>query len=642
MTDDLAAGRKAYAEHRWADAYASLSAADRSSPLGGEDLEHQADAARWSRHFDQLLDLLERAETAYARASDHRGAARLALALAREHHQRCDMAVAAGWLGRASTLLAEDTECAEYGLLSWMKGRVMSDLGEREEWRDLAAQVVEMGRRLGLPDLEGLGLLEQGHGLIVDGRAAEGLALIDEANALAATGALELMNAGTIYCSTINACRNIGDWRRAGEWTDAATRWCERQAVTGFPGLCRFHRAEVRRLRGALDEAEADALEACDELMASAPRYAAWAFHELGEIRRRRGDSARATEAFRQASELGFDPQPGLALLRLDEGHPDVALQAVSNALADPSGLIQEQRGFLLPAQVTIALVAGARDVAAAAASAITALAEDTATSGLAASAAGARGQVALAEGRVDDAIGELLRCVTRWSELGAPYEAAQAKVELARAYEAAGRHDDGIMELESARAVFDRIGATKLAADLTSRLSAGSPAGRPTLTFMFTDIVGSTKLVEALGDQAWDALLTWHDRTLRSAFDQFAGVEIKQEGDGFFVAFEDATAAVDAACTVQRRLADHRREHGFAVPVRIGLHTTEATERHGDYGGKGVHETARISASAGPGEVVASQATLAAAGRRFSVGDERSLTLRGLSVPLTVATVRW
>jgi class 3 adenylate cyclase len=642
MTDDLVAGREAYAEHRWADAHAHLSVADGSVELGGDDLERLADAARWSRHFDQLLDLLERAETAYARGADHRGAARVALALAREHYQRGDRAVASGWLGRASTLLAEDTECAEYGLMSWMMGRAMSDIGNHEACRDLAAQVVEMGRRLGLPDLEGLGLLEQGHGLIVDGRAAEGLAMIDEANALAATGALDLMNAGTIYCSTINACRNLGDWRRAGEWTDAATRWCERQAVTGFPGLCRFHRAEVRRLRGALDEAENDALEACDELLVSAPIYAAWAFHELGEIRRRRGDRAGATEAFRRASELGFDPQPGLALLRLDEGQPDVALQAVSNALADPSGLIQEQRGFLLPAQVTIALAAGALDVAVAAASALTALDEAAATSALAASAAGARGQVALAEGRVDDATSELRRCVARWAELGAPYEAAQAKVELARAYEAAGRRDDGVMELESARAAFERIGATKSATDLASRLSAGAPAARTTRTFMFTDIVGSTKLVEALGDEVWDALLTWHDRTLRSVFEQFAGEEVKHEGDGFFVAFDDSMDAVEAARTIQRQLADHRREHGFAVQVRIGLHTTEATERQGDYGGKGVHETARIAAAAEAGEIVASQAALVAAAGRFPVEDERALTLRGLSDPLTVATVQW
>jgi class 3 adenylate cyclase len=493
-----------------------------------------------------------------------------------------------------------------------------------------------------MPDLEGLGLLEQGHGLIIDGRAAEGLALIDEANALAATGALELMNAGTIYCSTINACRNIGDWRRAGEWTDAATRWCERQAVTGFPGLCRFHRAEVRRLRGALDEAETDALEACEELMASAPIYAAWAFHELGEIRRRRGDRTGAIDAFRRASELGFDPQPGLALLRLDEGQADVALQAVSNALADQSGLIQEQRGLLLPAQVTIALAAGAPDVAVAATSALTALEEAAGTPALAASGAGARGQVALAEGRLDEATSELRRCVTRWAELGAPYEAARAKVDLARAYEAAGRQDDATMELESARAAFERTGATRAAADVSHRLAAGAPAARPVRTFMFTDIVGSTKLVEALGDEAWDALLTWHDRTLRSVFEQFAGVEIKHEGDGFFVAFDDSAGAVEAACSIQRRLADHRREHGFAVNVRIGLHTTEATERHGDYGGKGVHETARIAASAGPGEIVASQAALAVTRGRFSVEDERSLNLRGLSVPLTVATVRW
>jgi class 3 adenylate cyclase len=642
VADDLVAGRRAYVEHRWADAYAHLSVADRSSPLDPTDLERLADAARWSRRFDDLLDLLERAESAYAAAGDHRGAARLALALARDHFERCDRAVASGWLGRASTLLTDDTDCLEYGLLTWMMGRAMSDTGNLEACRDLGARVVELGRRLDAPDLQGLGLLEQGHVLIVEGRPVDGMALIDEANALAASGSLTLMTAGTIYCSTIFACRNLGDWQRAGEWTDAATRWCERQSVSGFPGLCRLHRAEVRRLRGALDEAEKDAMEACEELMASGPRYAAWAFHEVGEIRRRRGDLTGATEAFRQASSLGLDPQPGLALLRLDQGRPGLALQAVSQALSDGSGFVQEQRSFLLPAQVTIALAAGDPDTARTAASELTSLAEAAATTALAASAGGARGQVALYDGRIDDALPELRRCVGCWCEIDAPYETAQAKVVLGRAYEAAGRHDDGIMELDAALACFERIGATRAAAELSARLSSGAPGARQTRTFMFTDIVGSTKLVEALGDEAWDALLTWHDRTLRSVFEQSGGVEIKHEGDGFFVAYDDTAGALDAACAIQRRLAEHRREHGFALEVRIGLHTAEATERGGDYGGKGVHETARIAATGGPGEIVASREALAAAADRFAVDDERSVTLRGLSAPLTVATVRW
>jgi class 3 adenylate cyclase len=642
MTDDLAAGREAYVEHRWVEAYDRLARAHRSSPLVGEDLERLADAARWSRHFDQLLDLLERAQTAYAATGDHRGAGRLALALAREHYQRGDQAVASGWMGRAASLLADDTDCFEYGLLEWMMSRVMSDSGDIEGYRDLAVRVAELGRRLGASDLEGLGRLEQGHALIIEGRPVEGLALIDEANALAAGGSLTLMAAGTIYCSTIFACRNLGDWRRAGEWTDAATRWCERQSVSGFPGLCRFHRAEVRRLRGALDQAETDAIEACEELMGSGPRFAAWAYQELGEIRRRRGDLVGAATAFRQASELGFDPQPGLALLRLDQHQPDVALQAISQALADQSGLVQEQRGFLLPAQVTIALAAGDIDTARAAGSALTALAGASPTSSRAASAAGARGQLALGEGRVEEAVPQLRQCVGLWAELDAPYEAAEAKVLLARAYEASGRHDDGMMELETALACFERIGASKAAAELSARLSFGTPGSRLTRAFMFTDIVGSTKLVEALGDESWDALLTWHDRTLRSVFEQFAGVEIKHEGDGFFVAFDDTARGLEAACAIQRRLADHRREQGFAVQVRIGLHTTEATERNGDYAGKGVHETARIAASAGPGEIVASREALAAAGDDFAVDDERPITLRGLSAPVTVATVRW
>ena len=144
---------------------------------------------------------------------------------------------------------------------------------------------------------------------------------------------LDLWTTGQIFCSTIFACRNRGDWGRAGEWSVASLRWCERQSLSGFPGLCRFHRAEVMRFRGELDRAERDASEAVDELLLAAPRWAAWGLHQRGEIRRRRGDLKGALESFRRAAELGFDPQPGLALLRLEEGKPTDARRAIVEAL---------------------------------------------------------------------------------------------------------------------------------------------------------------------------------------------------------------------------------------------------------------------------------------------------------------------
>lgn len=158
----------------------------------------------------------------------------------------------------------------------------------------------------------------------------------------------------------------------------------------------------------------------------------------------------------------------------------------------------------------------------------------------------------------------------------------------------------------------------------------------------MFTDIVGSARLVEMLGDEQWESLLAWHDRTLREWFLPCGGEEIKHEGDGFFVAFADADKALDCACSIQRSLHDHRRDHGFAPRVRIGVHATEATDRGGDYSGRGVHATARIAAAAGGDEIVASRVAIDAAGPGFRIRDERSLELRGLEEPVTVATVDW
>lgn len=158
----------------------------------------------------------------------------------------------------------------------------------------------------------------------------------------------------------------------------------------------------------------------------------------------------------------------------------------------------------------------------------------------------------------------------------------------------------------------------------------------------MFTDIVDSTRLVEMLGDEQWESLLAWHDRTLRRCFQAGAGEEVKHEGDGFFVAFAEPESALECACSIQRSLRDHRRDHGFAPRVRIGVHATEATDRGGDYGGRGVHTTARIAQAAGPGEVVASRETLQAARSVFRALDERPLDLKGLAEPVTVATVDW
>lgn len=181
-------------------------------------------------------------------------------------------------------------------------------------------------------------------------------------------------------------------------------------------------------------------------------------------------------------------------------------------------------------------------------------------------------------------------------------------------------------------------------AAELAKQIAAGNRVQRTRRvhTFMFTDIVDSTRLVDVLGDEAWDDLVSWHDRTLRSLFSEHGGEEVDHSGDGFFVAFPQADNALECARAIQRTLAEHRRDHGFGPNLRIGIHTTEANERGGNFIGKGVHVAARVGADASGGEILASRATLEASRASTPTSSPRSVELKGLSDPLEVVTIDW
>jgi class 3 adenylate cyclase len=158
--------------------------------------------------------------------------------------------------------------------------------------------------------------------------------------------------------------------------------------------------------------------------------------------------------------------------------------------------------------------------------------------------------------------------------------------------------------------------------------------------TFMFTDIVKSTNLIEVLGDEAWEALQHWHDETLRSIFAAHQGEEVSALGDGFFVSFDSPDEALACAVAIERRLAEQRQAQGFAPQVRIGVHATGATQVGRNFTGRGVHEAARIGALADGGEILASRST--AAGSRFPASEPRTVSLRGVSEPVEIVSVEW
>ncbi|MBI2155027.1 MAG: hypothetical protein HYU24_15200 [Candidatus Rokubacteria bacterium] len=642
----LVAGRDALRRHAWGEAFEQLRAADAAGPLSPEDLEPLAEAAQWIGRLDDCIAARERAHAGYLERGHPRRAGFLALLLAHDHFAKGQGSLATGWLRRAERLLEPERDSVEYGHLLRAQGLMAKD---PDEALAHARAAHDIATRSGDRDLAALELQEQGRLLVAKGEVAEGLALLEEATVAAVSGELSPFTTGIIYCNAIDVCRRLADYRRAGEWTDAAERWCERQGILGFPGACRVYRAGILRLRGAWADAVCEAAHACEELRPYNVSVTAEAFYELGEIRLRLGDLAAAEEAFRQAHELGRDPQPGLALLRLAEGKVEAARTAIRSALADDSrdrlGRVQ-----LLPAQVEIALAAEEPEVARAAADELEAIAGVYRSPALEAVAACARGLVQLATGD-DAAARRSLRAGCRiWQQLEAPYEMARARTWLAAAHRAGGDPETATLELEAARASFERLGAAldaarvmeMLAGETPARAAGPEPGRAQTRTFMFTDIVRSTQLIEAIGDEAWADLVGWHDRTLRALFASHGGEEVDHAGDGFFVAFPTAGPALACSVAIQQTLVEHRRRQGFAPQVRIGLHAAPAQRQGRAYRGKGVHIAARIGAIAEPGEILVTRDTVAARPPGVTLSAPRAVVLKGLSEPLEVVSVAW
>jgi class 3 adenylate cyclase len=642
--DTLERAREALEAHAWQDAYEDLASVAAREDLDGENLERLAEAAWWSAHPAESIDAFERAYAAYVAEGNPRRAAFAALRLVFEHADRIELALSNGWLRRARRLLADQPDCVEQGYLELALVRSSFDRGAFDEAMQHGARVQEIGARFGDRDLLAFALVIQGGALVARKEVEEGLALADEATLAAAGGELSPYAAGSIYCITLGICRGVADYRRAAEWTEAVARWCERQAITGFPGICRVQRAEILRLRGELGDAEDEAQRALVELtqFGRLPQAGAGAY-EVGEVRLRLGDLDGAEEAFERAHGLGQEPQPGLALLQLARGRVAAARASIVTALADTED--PGERARLLAARVEIALavhdVADARE----AAEELREIASSYDMPMLHAAAHQALGAVLTYEEEPARAVAELRRAVRHWTDVEAPFEASQARRWLALACRSAGDESAAAMELRAAKATFERLGArleAERCEELIRAAEEGQAGRRVRRTFMFTDMVGSTDLIRTIGDEAWRDVLRWHDETLRTLIASHRGEVVHTTGDGFFASFGDPAAAASCAVAIQRRLVEQRRRHGFAPQVRIGLHAAEATVTADDYIGIGVHEAARVGAVAEGGEILATADTVSSRGFPFAAGDEREVSLKGLAEPVRVATIVW
>ncbi len=459
MNDGVAQGRAHYLRRAWLDAFTSLSAADRLAPLAPADLELLGMSACMVRRDEDAIRAYERAHGGYAESGDARSAARSAFWAGMILLNLGEPARANGWFGRAGRLL-DGQDCVERGyllvpdLLGWPDA-----VGDPEAAVSVAAEVVRIGERFGHVDLVAFARHAQGRIRIKQGRFEEGSTLLDEAMVAVVAGELSSpVFTGLIYCSVIDACQEVFDVRRAREWTDALSGWCDAQPqLIDFTGICLVHRAECLQLHGAWPDAIDEARRACARLAPGEPAGGAGLYRQA-EIHRLCGEFAAAEDVYRRADEHGWQPQPGLALLWLATGRTDAALASISRVLGETTERLS--RAQLLPAGVVIMLAAGDTDRARAACVELGEIASTCPSGALPAMAAHASGAVELADGKATEALIVLRKACQLWQHLGVPYEVARTRTLLGLACRELGDHESAAWELRAARDGFVRLGA--------------------------------------------------------------------------------------------------------------------------------------------------------------------------------------
>jgi DNA-binding CsgD family transcriptional regulator len=496
----------------WADTYTSLSKAE--GPLGPDDLELLATSAYMLGRDDEYVETLARAHQVHLENGEPLRAARCAFWAGIDLLTAGEPAQANGWFARAERLVdRQPVDCVERGylLIPVLLQRAFG--GDHRGAHDTAAEAAAIGERFGDRDLVALTVQEQGHALVRLGRVDEGLRLIDEAMVAVTTGELSPIVTGLIYCNTIAFCHGAHELARAREWTGALSRWCEEQPdMVAHTGVCLVHRAEVMQLSGEWSEALAEARSAGKRFARSGSAAdAGRAHYREGELHRLRGELDAAEGAYRRAARCGWEPQPGLALLRLAQGRADTAAVAIRRALGETSEPVARRN--LLPAAVEILVAAGASGEAGEACAELERIAAGHADGMPAALAAHARGIVDLAGGDARSALVELRRACREWERLCVPYEAARARLEVGVACREIGDADSAAFEFDAAREAFATLGAASDLARAEALTRPAAPGGAHGLTAREVEVL--RLVAEGMSNREIAAELTISEHTV-------------------------------------------------------------------------------------------------------------------------------
>ncbi len=408
---------------------------------------------------DESADGWDRAYLAHLRRDETVDAARCALWASFVLLNRGELARGGGWVHRGQSLLdGVGTDCVELGYLGYVYSLRRVIEGDVDGAATSFAAAATTGDRFGDAELVALARVGEGRYLIRRGAVGQGMALLDEAMSVVTATEVSPTVIGDLYFTVIEGCHDVSDVRRAREWTDALTRWCEAQPeIVVYQGQCLVHRAELLSFGGSWSQALVEAHRASDALSRPRNHPALGSAHYIrAELHRVRGEFPEAQAAYQRASAWGREPQTGLALLRLAQAQIWAAAFAIRQAMAGTEAA-PAFRATLLGPYVEISLAAG--DVASArrAADELTGFAAPMAPV-ICAMAAHAHGSVLIAEGQPGTGRAFRRDAWAGWTELGAPYEAARARALIATAQRASGNEQGAALELDAARSELRRL----------------------------------------------------------------------------------------------------------------------------------------------------------------------------------------
>ena len=424
------------------------------------------------------LETRERAFHLYRDRGDDSSAGRMAALLGLDFLEfRGEVAVAKGWLQRAHRLLDDLEPCGDHGWLAIQEASLILD-EDPATARRLASRAVELGRECGVPELEMVGLGIEGSALVSEGEVEEGMRHLDEATAVALAGeARILMCSAWACCYLIGACDQVRDYERAGQWCERVGAFCERYGIGLLLGMCRAKYAGVLTWQGRWTEAESELMSAADGL-SPRPPLVDDALVRLAELRRRQGRLDEAEQLFARC-----DGHPlaalGRAALALDRGRPDEAAALADRFLRRFAGPGRMERC----AGLEIAIRAHARleelDRAERALEELREIASHAGTRPLRAAVLASEGTVAAAAGDGETARRSFEDALDLLTATGAPFEAAQARFDLATTLGGLGHRELACAECEAALATFRELGAAGEAGRAEALLESLSHARR-------------------------------------------------------------------------------------------------------------------------------------------------------------------